>query len=89
MGSHSITDSNRLILKRPDLAEEWSLKNSMGPNEVAINCTKLSWWKCKKCNFEWQTKAVYRNNYVPTGKNGRTHISKKYPPFRFHFPNFY
>lgn len=76
MGSHLVTDKNRLTIIRPDLSEEWSSKNPISANTVAINCTKKVWWKCKKCGFEWESKVVSRNNHSFTGKGGRTHIFK-------------
>jgi hypothetical protein len=42
---------------RPDLANEWSNKNEILPNEVAPNSNKRAWWICSKCSYglngEW------------------------------------
>ena len=80
MGSHLVTDSNRLSIIRPDLSEEWSSKNKLLPSQVAVNCTKLVWWLCSKCGFEWEAKVTDRNFYRYHGKNGRTKI-KNHPSF--------
>lgn len=80
MGDNRVTDRNRLSIVRPDLASEWSHKNLLSLDKVAINCAKRVWWICSKCKFEWECKVSIRNNYIPTGKNGATHIHK-YPAF--------
>jgi len=61
MGSHNVTDANRLSLHLSLLTQEWNYdKNILTPDDVAVNCTKMAWWKCSKCNFEWQSLIINR-----------------------------
>jgi len=69
MGSNVITDKNRLSLNSPLLTQEWNQnKNTLTPNDVAINCRKKVWWRCSKCGFEWMAQIGFR--YIKTLKNG-------------------
>jgi Zn finger protein HypA/HybF involved in hydrogenase expression len=45
---------NSLRTLRPDLALEWSLDNSIKPEEVTIGSNKKILWKCNKCFNQWK-----------------------------------
>lgn len=56
--------SNKKILKgyndiattNPELLVEWNYnKNKISPYEVGKNSEKKVWWKCQKCNYEWES----------------------------------
>lgn len=53
---------NSLLSQYPQIAEEWnSQKNgNLGPDMVAWGSGKKVWWKCKKCNTEFQCKISTR-----------------------------
>lgn len=53
---------NNLEYLRPDLAIEWSPKNSMTPKEVTVSSGKVIIWKCSKCRYEWKTRIADRNS---------------------------
>ena len=38
----------------PDLAAEWSERNTLKPNEIPEKKTGLFWWRCSKCGGEYQ-----------------------------------
>lgn len=46
------------------LTKQWDFKKNKGIdiNLVSVNSNKVVWWKCKKCNYEWQTKISSRKN---------------------------
>lgn len=44
---------NDLQTTHPDLADEWSEKNSQAPFEVVAGSNQKFWWKCRKCGNEW------------------------------------
>ena len=52
---------NDLKTTNPQLAEEWNYeKNTIKPEQVMKGYNIQVWWKCKKCNNEWETKIVNR-----------------------------
>lgn len=45
----------------PDLLLDWDYdKNSISPNLITANSTKRVWWRCKTCNYSWQTTVSHR-----------------------------
>lgn len=64
-------DDNCLATINPELAKEWHLtKNgNLTPRDVVQHSNKKVWWKCKKCNFDWQAKIVDRNLNINNCKN--------------------
>ncbi len=52
---------NDLKTTNPKLVEEWDYeKNTLKPEQVMKGSNIKVWWKCKKCNNEWETKIVNR-----------------------------
>lgn len=42
--------------KKPVYLEEWNFKkNTLLPDEITLKSNKKVWWKCKKCNHEWES----------------------------------
>ena len=39
----------------PNLAKEWSKKNSLPASKVIATKKHKHWWKCTKCGYEWLT----------------------------------
>lgn len=53
--SRRIVNSNSLHSLYPDLMKEWNQnKNHISPKTIAPLTNKRYWWKCGKCNHEWQ-----------------------------------
>lgn len=51
---------NALIVKYPELADEWSDKNdSISPADVSYGSNRVVWWK-GKCGHEWKTSVKAR-----------------------------
>jgi len=47
---------------RSDLAEEWSPRNKLRPNEVTLGSNKKVWWICSECGHEWKASVTNRTN---------------------------
>jgi hypothetical protein len=45
---------NDLATAKPDLAKQWSTRNSIQPSDVIVGSTKKFWWTCPE-NHEWNT----------------------------------
>lgn len=57
------TKDNNLLICNPELCEEWDYsKNQKRPEEYTPNSNQKAWWKCKKCNHEWEAKIAGRNS---------------------------
>ena len=39
----------------PKVADEWSEKNEKKPTEVTAFANRKAWWKCRDCDYEWNT----------------------------------
>ena len=63
-GKKILKGFNDLQTVNPDLAKEWNYEKNDGltPDEVTPNSSKLIWWKCEICSFEWRTSVSNRNN---------------------------
>ena len=47
---------NDLASQKPDIAAEWSDKNTpLLPTQVTVFANRKAWWKCRKCGNEWET----------------------------------
>lgn len=53
---------NDLQSKYPDIADEWNYEKNNGllPEDVLYGSGIRIWWKCRKCNYEWDQKVVLR-----------------------------
>ena len=45
---------NDLPTTRPDLMEEWSELNDIDPTTISERSTRMVWWECKTCGYEWE-----------------------------------
>lgn len=47
---------NSLAVKFPNVAEEWNYERNgkLTPDLISYGSDKKVWWKCSKCNNEWQ-----------------------------------
>lgn len=78
---------NNLLIKRPDLAEEWDYnKNHTKPEYHTYKSNDIVWWICKKCHYNWKSTIANRvehNNGCPKcskvlkSNNYRLTIAKK------------
>lgn len=84
------TKTNSLITKQPHICEEWhQIKNkSIGINTISYKSNKKVWWKCKQCNYEWETSPNNRAN----GRgcpNCANRIINKHNSLKQNYPNIY
>lgn len=49
--------------KFPTLIIEWSEKNELNSENYGCCSGYRAWWKCSRCNYEWQTRIVTRTQY--------------------------
>jgi hypothetical protein len=63
-----VSEENSLSNNRPDLAEQWhQTKNeNLTPNDVTKSSGKKVWWKCVKCDHEFE--ANINNRIRSSGK---------------------
>ena len=56
--------TNCLATKNPEIAEEWNfiMNGDLTPYNITCGSGVKVWWKCKKCNHEWQTSVGSRTN---------------------------
>jgi len=52
-----------LAIKNVDIAKEWhpTKNKKLTPYDVSYGSDKNVWWKCQKCNFEWEARVQDRN----------------------------
>ena len=46
---------NDLATVASKVADEWSEKNEKKPTEVTAFANRKAWWKCRDCDYEWNT----------------------------------
>lgn len=57
IGEHS------LLKERPDIAAEFMEdKNGISANDISVSSNKKMWFKCSKCDYEWQSKINNRTS---------------------------
>jgi len=50
------SDDYNLLFYYPELCDEWDyIKNKKNPEEYTPKSGQKVWWKCKKCNYEWES----------------------------------
>jgi len=54
---------NCLEITHPELAKQWSNKNTLKPTEVTYISDKKIIWKCSECHNEWKSRVVDRTRY--------------------------
>lgn len=55
--------AGRSFLSRfPEMSQEWSRSNPLGPDEVSYNSAKRIMWECKSCRHKWETAVYQRAN---------------------------
>ena len=56
-------DANDLLTLKPDIAAEWDYEKNapLTPDQVTAYSNKRVWWKCAKCQHEWQSSAANRD----------------------------
>ena len=71
-GINDLCSCNRL------LAKEWNYdKNGeLKPTDVTLGSDKIVWWKCSKCNNEWQARINERNRGTKCPICYREYLSK-------------
>ena len=60
-----IKDPSRILANRyPHLVEEWHAERNgeLTPYDVTYGSGKKVWWRCSKCNYEWETRISHRSN---------------------------
>jgi len=56
-----VGEKTSLEFLRPDLAEQWSDRNKLQPNEVTVSSGKKAWWICSECGHEWKATIAKRS----------------------------
>lgn len=64
-GRFAIKGKNDLETLYPQVAKEWNYERNIGilPSEVKTGSTQKVWWKCSKCNYEWESSIYHRIEY--------------------------
>lgn len=56
------SEGYNLLIINPKLCEEWDyIKNDKKPEEYTPGSGQYVWWKCNKCDHEWETQISNRN----------------------------
>lgn len=64
--------------KKPVFLKEWNYeKNTLLPNEITLKSNKKVWWKCEKCNYEWESTPYNRFQGKGCPKCGLKKIGQK------------
>jgi len=60
----TVTTTNSLAAKRPDLAEQWDheANGEFKPVDVTIGSHKKAWWRCPTCDHKWQAAVCARTS---------------------------
>lgn len=63
-GQKVLKGYNDLSTINPELAKEWNCEENgeLKPDMVTVNSTKKVWWRCGKCENEWQA-TIYNRNH--------------------------
>ena len=63
-GQKVLKGYNDLATLNPTLMEEWNYNKNIDilPTEVSAHSGRKVWWKCSKCNHEWQATIDKRSN---------------------------
>lgn len=69
-GKKIVPGINDLATKRPDLVPEWMIEKNlpMKVDCVSQGSAKKAWWKCSKCQYEWEARIsarVHSNSGCP------------------------
>lgn len=59
-GKKILVGYNDLATLKPELAQEWSARNTKKPQEFTISSGKKVWWQCKE-GHEWEASPAKRN----------------------------
>lgn len=83
-------EKNSFIYKYPELLKEWHYERNktLNPRAFTKSSTMNVWWKCSKCNHEWQAKIVNRTagyNNCPICSNKL--LKEGYNDFATLYPN--
>lgn len=73
-GHRVIKGINDLLTLRPDIAVEWNYEKNapLTPDQVTAYSNKRVWWKCDRCQHEWQTSASNRDRQNCKACNAKT-----------------
>ena len=57
VGKKVLKGFNDLETVNPGVVKEWdcSKNNGISPSEVSHGSSRVVWWKCNKCGYEWKT----------------------------------
>jgi len=59
--NHSvIVGINDFASKHPELLDEWSMSNTLRPDQVTYRSNRKVTWLCRMCSFEWQALISHR-----------------------------
>ena len=79
--------SNRVILQgyndlqtlNPELSSDWNYEKNVGlfPTQVSVSSSKIVWWKCRKCGWEWRASINRRSRGSNCPKCGKRKVQEK------------
>lgn len=88
-GQRVVKGINDVESRYPDIAKEWNYTKNAGvaPHDITWGSNKKFWWKCAKCNQEWEARVSDRtrgNNGCPVCGNrklvtGINDLASRYP----------
>lgn len=56
--------------RNPELVKDWNKqKNSFSPDSVTAKNSRIVYWKCHKCGYEWKQKICYNKFGCPSCQN--------------------
>ncbi|WP_018392446.1 zinc-ribbon domain-containing protein [Bacillus sp. 37MA] len=58
-----LCDCNRLSINNPYLSAQWhpNKNGTLVPEEISTGSQRKVWWKCHRCNYEWETTVWLRH----------------------------
>jgi len=69
------SENHNFLQAYPEVCKEWDYeKNDITPDKITPGSGKMIWWKCSKCETEWQAKAEQRGRGLrkcPNCKNAQ------------------
>lgn len=60
---------SKKLISFKSLVEEWNYEKNtnISPEDFVIGSGKKIWWKCKKCNYEWEAVIRHRTRGMNKG----------------------
>lgn len=80
-GRKVLTGFNDLATLNPKVAAQWhpTKNGDLTPSDVTAGTSKMVWWLCLDCGYEWEASVKYRNQrtYCPRCEKERRILKKR------------